>query len=84
MEISPIRFWRGVSPRPVSKSNPAIWPIWVSIPVATTKAVPRPAVIRVPEISIFSRSPRGVLAGRDSIAAFSTGTDSPVMGDSSA
>ena len=84
LEISPIRLWRGVSPSPLSRRSPAMCPIWVSMPVATTRAVPRPAVIRVPEISIFTWSPRGVSAGRASAACFSTGTDSPVMADSSA
>ena len=84
LEISPIRRWRGVSVPPLSSSRPAICPIWVSIPVAHTRAVPRPAVIRVPEMTMLVQSPRGASSGRDSQGAFSTGTDSPVMGDSSA
>ena len=83
-EISPIRRWRGVSVPSLSRSSPAIRPIWVSIPVAHTRAVPRPAVMRVPEMTMLVQSPRGASAGRDSDGAFSTGTDSPVMGDSSA
>ena len=84
LDISPIRRWSGVSPSPLSRSRPAICPIWVPIPVATTRAVPRPAVISVPEMSMFTRSPKGVSSGRWSATSFSTGTDSPVMADSSA
>ena len=83
LEISPIFRCSGVSPSLCSSSSPAICPIWVSIPVATTRAVHRPAVTRVPDRSRFTRSPRGVSSGRASRASFSTGTDSPVMALSS-
>ena len=44
---------------------------------------PRPAVTSVPERTIFTRSASAVSSGRASRTAFSTGTDSPVMADSS-
>ena len=59
-------------------------PIWVSMPTATTMALPWPAVTMVPDRSILVRSPRGVSSSRPSRGDFSTGADSPVMADSSA
>ena len=83
-EISPIFCWRGVSVPSSPRSSPAMCPIWVSIPVAHTRAVPRPAVMRVPEMTMLVQSPRGAPSARASAGAFSTGMDSPVMADSSA
>ena len=58
-------------------------PICVSMPVAVTRAVARPAVTSVPEITILVQSPRGASSGSGPPAAFSTGTDSPVIALSS-
>ena len=54
------------------------------MPVAVTTAVARPAVITVEPMTAFLRSPRAVSGGRETEGSFSTGTDSPVMADSSA
>lgn len=58
-------------------------PICVSMPVAVTRAVARPAVTSVPEITMLVQSPRGASSGSGPPAAFSTGTDSPVIALSS-
>ena len=76
-EISPIFRWRGVGWVSPSSSRPAMRPICVSMPVAVTRAVARPAVTSVPEITILVQSPRGASSGSGPPAAFSTGTDSP-------
>ena len=83
LEISPIFRWRGVSPSPSSRSIPAMRPISVRIPVSVTTQTPRPPVTTVPERTMFFRSPRAVSRGRGPQAAFSAGTGSPVMADSS-
>ncbi|OPZ73738.1 MAG: hypothetical protein BWY80_00851 [Firmicutes bacterium ADurb.Bin456] len=44
---------RGVAAGTSSSSRPAIRPNWVCMPVSTTRALPRPAVMVVPIKSIF-------------------------------
>ena len=82
-EISAILAWRGVVPSSWSESIPAMWPIWLSPPVAQTTAVPLPAVTRVPERTMLTQSPRGASGARMRSGSFSTGADSPVMALSS-
>ena len=84
LEISAIFFWRGVW---LSSSVVSIWamrPTSVSMPVEVTTQVARPLVMTVEEMTMFFRSPRVVSSGRESITSLLTGTDSPVMADSSA
>ena len=84
LETSAIFRCSGVS---LSSSVDSIWamrPTSVSIPVEVTTQVARPLVITVDEITMFFRSPSTVSSGRLSMACLLTGTDSPVMADSSA
>ena len=59
-------------------------PTSVSMPVAVTTQSARPLVMTVDEITILLRSPSTVPSGSTASACLSTGTDSPVMADSSA
>ena len=56
----------------------------VCAPTAVTTINPVPAVIKLPECSIFVRSATGVVRGKTASAALPTGADSPVRADSSA
>ena len=79
-ETSFIFRWRGVSPRPWRRRRAAILPISVSIPVAVTTTLARPAVTTVPPMTMFRRSARGVSGGRPSPARLWTGRGLPGHG----
>ena len=84
LEISAIFRWRGVVVSSSLVSILAMRPTSVSMPVEVTTQVARPLVMTVEEMTMFFRSPRAVSSGRESMACLLTGTDSPVMADSSA
>ena len=74
---------RGVRRTSTPSIMPAMRPISVAGPVATTTPPPRPYVTAVPAKAMFRRSPRAVSSGR-ALTSFSTGNDSPVSAASSA
>ena len=61
----------------------AIFPMAVSMPVATATPTPAPEATPVEANTIFFRSPRGAFCGQRAWASFSAGRDSPVRADSS-
>ena len=58
--------------------RPAIEPISVAIPVATTTADARPEATLVPMCTMLRRSASAAVGSPSQCASFSTGTDSPV------
>ncbi|MNK86291.1 hypothetical protein D3C87_1061980 [compost metagenome] len=62
---------------------PAIFPISVAMPVATTTARPRPRVTLVFMKAMFRRSARGSAVSPRGSGCLRLGTDSPVKADSS-
>ena len=74
--------WSGVCFSEVDFRSPAIFPTSVCIPTFVTTALPRPYVTKLPENSIFVRSPSGASSKIMSIL-FSTARLSPVRALSS-
>ena len=58
-------------------------PTWVSMPVAVTTQVARPLVMTVEEMTMLDWSPTSVSSASTAPDSLDTGTDSPVMADSS-
>ena len=74
--------WSGVCFSEVDFKSPAIFPTSVCIPISVTIAFPRPYVTKLPENSIFARSPSGASVNIVSMF-FSTARLSPVRALSS-
>ena len=77
------RVCKGVFTLVSSCSSPAIWPISVSMPLATTTPLPRPRIIMLFLKTRFKRSPMANSLSASGSVCFSIACDSPVRVDSS-
>ncbi len=77
------RFCNGVSPGSAAEIIPAILPNSVVVPVSVTITDARPLVTKVPANTRLRKSPSACFPWLITASFFTTGSDSPVSGDSS-